>query len=131
MFRIAPWIPILILTAAVFPAGCGADKPDLPSPTAGTPAPAEYAKGEAAYNRYCVACHGQAGSGTERGPTFIHRIYEPNHHGDPAFLLAPRNGVRAHHWNFGDMPKVEGVTDDDLKEIVSYIRWLQRQAGIR
>ncbi|MBI3611316.1 MAG: cytochrome c [Nitrospirae bacterium] len=102
------------------------------TPPASTTAqvPNEYTKGEAAFNRYCAACHGKVAAGTDHGPTFIHRIYEPNHHGDQSFLLAPRMGVRAHHWNYGDMPKIEGVSDEDLKQIVGYIRWLQRQAGI-
>jgi cytochrome c len=93
--------------------------------------PEEFAKGEASFNRYCAACHGKAAAGTDHGPTFIERIYQPNHHGDQSFLLAPRMGVRAHHWTFGDMPKTEGVSDDDLKQIIGYIRWLQRQAGIQ
>ena len=92
--------------------------------------PAEYAKGEAAFNTYCARCHGPKAAGTDHGPTFINRIYEPNHHGDAAFRLAPMNGVRAHHWQFGDMPKVAGVTPQELDEIIPYIRWLQRQAGI-
>jgi hypothetical protein len=60
----------------------------------------------------------------------VHIIYEPNHHADAAFILAARNGVRAHHWRFGDMAPVPGVTDEMVLEIVGYIRWLQRQVGI-
>jgi mono/diheme cytochrome c family protein len=93
--------------------------------------PAEYAKGEAAFNTHCARCHGPKAAGTNNGPTFINRVYEPDHHGDAAFRLAPRNGVRAHHWQFGDMPKIEGVTSQEVDEIILYIRWLQRQAGIQ
>jgi hypothetical protein len=28
------------------------------------------------------------------------------------------------------MPKIEGATSADVDEIVKYVRWLQRQAGI-
>jgi hypothetical protein len=28
------------------------------------------------------------------------------------------------------MPKIDGVTPQDVEEIVRYVRWLQRQAGI-
>ena len=73
---------------------------------------------------------GPAGDGTTQGPPLVHIIYEPNHHADVAFLLAARNGVQAHHWRFGDMPPVPGVTDEIVLEIVGYIRWLQRQVGI-
>ena len=125
------WIPVMILTGVWFSAGCNSNTQQPPLAVTAVKTPEEFAKGEAAFNRYCAACHGIAAAGTDHGPTFIHRVYEPNHHGDPAFVLAPRKGVRAHHWNFGDMPKIEGVADDDLKEIVGYIRWLQGQAGIR
>ncbi|HUK55718.1 MAG TPA: cytochrome c [Nitrospiria bacterium] len=94
-------------------------------------APEEHTNGEAAFNRYCAMCHGKGATGTDHGPSFLSRIYAPDHHGDSAFLLAPRIGVRAHHWSFGDMPKIQAVSEAELKEIVGYIRWLQREAGIK
>jgi len=39
-------------------------------------------------------------------------------------------GVRGHHWPFGDMPPVEGVTRGDVTMIIAYIRELQRANGI-
>ena len=87
-------------------------------------------KGEALFNQNCAVCHGAQAAGTEKGPPLVHRIYEPNHHTDIAFLLAVRNGVRQHHWPFGDMPPVEGVEDADVALIVNYVRGLQRAAGI-
>ena len=92
--------------------------------------PAEYQPGEGKFTALCVRCHGPQGSGTTQGPPLVHKIYEPNHHGDAAFHRAALNGVRAHHWQFGDMPKIEGATSADVDQIVKYIRWLQRQAGI-
>lgn len=92
--------------------------------------PAEFQKGEAKFNANCARCHGERASGTTQGPPLVHKIYEPNHHGDLAFQRAVANGVRAHHWGFGDMPRIEGVTSEDVAEITKYIRWLQRQAGI-
>jgi cytochrome c len=95
-----------------------------------TPVPAEFQKGEAAFNINCARCHGDSGRGTDQGPTFLNRVYHPNHHGDQAFYRAAMQGVRAHHWKFGDMPPVEGMTKDLMVEVISYIRWLQREAGI-
>lgn len=92
--------------------------------------PAELQQGEAAFTANCARCHGERGIGTTQGPSLVHKIYEPNHHGDPAFQRAAANGVRAHHWQFGDMPKIDGVTPDDVDQVIKYIRWLQRQAGI-
>lgn len=105
-------------------------------PVAGWPAspppavPAEFKKGEAAFNAHCARCHGERGVGTSNGPPFVHKIYEPNHHGDAAFQRAAAMGVRAHHWQFGDMPKISTVTSAEVDEIIKYVRWLQRQAKI-
>ena len=90
----------------------------------------EVAEGKALFEQNCGVCHGPAGDGTTTGPPLVHIIYEPNHHADAAFILAARNGVRAHHWRFGDMPPLPAVTDSMVMEIVGYIRWLQRQVGI-
>lgn len=99
-------------------------KQDIPA------VPAEFSKGEAKFKANCARCHGERGVGTNQGPPLVHKIYEPNHHGDAAFQRAAASGVRAHHWQFGDMPRIEGVTPDDVTQIVAYVRWLQRQAGI-
>jgi mono/diheme cytochrome c family protein len=102
-----------------------------PTPAVGGgPVPAEFQAGETAFNANCAACHGKQAVGTDHGPPFVNKIYEPNHHGDQAFQLAAANGVKAHHWEFGNMPKVEGVTPGDVDQIVKYVRWLQKQAGI-
>jgi len=95
----------------------------------GVPPKAPPTGGEELFNHHCAGCHGIGAKGTDRGPTFLTKIYEPNHHADVAFRMAPQNGVRAHHWNFGDMPKI-GVTPKEVNEIIPYIRWLQREAGI-
>jgi mono/diheme cytochrome c family protein len=107
---------------------CSQDEPVSKRPSG--PVPAEFQAGEAKFNANCSACHGQQGVGTQQGPPLVHKIYEPNHHGDAAFLRAAANGVKAHHWQFGDMPKIDGVTPADVDQIVQYVRWLQRQAGI-
>ena len=92
--------------------------------------PPEVAQGQTLFSENCSVCHGPAGDGTTQGPPLVHIIYEPNHHSDAAFILAARNGVQAHHWRFGDMPPLPGVTDQMVQEIVDYIRWIQRQVGI-
>jgi len=88
-------------------------------------------EGEAAYNVSCASCHGKNAAGQDGvAPPFVHRIYEPNHHGDAAFFSAAKIGVRAHHWPFGDMPPVEGVQEADVAKIIAYVRALQRANGI-
>ena len=78
----------------------------------------------------CAKCHGMIGGGTDSGPPLIHKIYEPNHHGDFAFLRAVRQGTRSHHWRFGDMPPQPQVTDEQISAIVKFIREVQRANGI-
>jgi len=102
--------------------------PELGSVAAARPAAAE--GGAALFERRCAECHGLGAKGTDKGPPLVHRIYEPSHHADAAFYLAVRQGVRAHHWPFGDMPAVEGVSDEQIARILAYVRGLQRAAGI-
>lgn len=95
------------------------------------PVPAEHRVGADAYVRHCASCHGPSLGGTTTGPPLAHRIYEPSHHGDASFLLATRNGVAAHHWPFGDMPPQPQVAEAEVAAITSYVRWVQRQVGIK
>ena len=86
--------------------------------------------GKILFERTCAACHGENAAGSDKGPPLVHKIYEPGHHGDQSFLLAARNGVRAHHWKFGNMPAQPGVRDVEAAAIVTYVRELQRANGI-
>lgn len=88
--------------------------------------------GETAFNANCASCHGVNAAGQYGvAPPLIHKIYEPNHHGDMAFVLAAKRGVRQHHWNFGSMPPVPNVAETEIASIVAYVRKLQRANGIR
>ena len=86
--------------------------------------------GAALFAENCARCHGVAADGTNMGPPLVHRLYEPGHHPDFSFQSAVKNGVIAHHWNFGDMPPVAGLSEDDVAQIVAYVRELQREGGI-
>jgi mono/diheme cytochrome c family protein len=93
--------------------------------------PEEARIGQRVFEAACAECHGENAAGRNgAGPPLVHRIYEPSHHGDGAFLLAARNGVRAHHWTFGDMPAVEGITDAEIGYVTRYVRALQEANGI-
>ena len=87
--------------------------------------------GQRIFENACVACHGTNAVGVEgAGPPLIHVIYEPSHHADESFQRAVALGVRSHHWRFGDMPPVEGLTRGDVAMVVAYIREIQRANGI-
>ncbi|MFD2207664.1 c-type cytochrome [Kiloniella antarctica] len=87
-------------------------------------------KGKIAFNNSCAQCHGSNGSGTSNGPPLIHNIYNPGHHGDQSFILASKNGVRQHHWKFGNMPPQRQVQLVDVQNIIRYIREIQEENGI-
>ena len=84
------------------------------------------------YEANCAVCHGKNAAGQSGlGPPLVHAIYEPNHHGDESFQRAVALGTPAHHWGFGNMPPVEGLSRSDVDKIVAYVRELQRANGIQ
>ena len=87
--------------------------------------------GKNIFDLKCQSCHGINAAGRhEIGPPLVHKIYEPSHHSDQSFYRAVALGVRSHHWPFGNMAAVEGLTKGDVKAIISYVRELQRENGI-
>lgn len=88
--------------------------------------PFRYAKGQVLFEKNCSSCHGISMTGTDKGPPLIHAFYKPSHHGDGSFYRAGLKGVKAHHWNFGDMPPVSGMNESKMKSIVPYIRFYQQ-----
>lgn len=108
-----------LLTAACSGSGAAEDA----TPFTGT-------TGAELYAQACATCHGADLLGTDQGPPFLDRIYEPSHHPDAAFMAAAMAGARSHHWDFGNMPRVEGITEDQVTAIVGYVREQQRANGI-
>ncbi len=88
--------------------------------------------GERAFVAVCSACHGINAAGTEKGPPLIHNLYRPGHHPDASFVSAVRQGVVAHHWEFGNMPPPsETLTNADIAGIATYVREMQRANGVQ
>ncbi len=112
---------VLIPTLAFFAASAMGNEP-----VAG----GAFSKGEALFNANCSKCHGVRGTGTDKGPPLVHRIYHPNHHSDLSFQWAVERGATAHHWRFGNMPPIKGLTRQDVDLIIKYVRDLQKDAGI-
>ena len=128
----------VVLVGALVLAGCG--ETGMPSPELDPdvvaaralvgPVPEELKRGEAGYMRDCAKCHGEDALGNLSGPPLLHAVYAPMQHSDAAFLLSVRAGMKAHHFNFGDMERMPAVTAEMVGEITSYIRWLQREVGV-
>ena len=138
--RLAAGVAIVGLVG--FAAWRSADAPAPVAETGATGAPivavtlpdtlsAEAQIGERAFAANCASCHGMNAAGQNGvAPPLVHPIYEPGHHGDESFQRAVALGVRGHHWPFGDMPPVAGLSRADVGMIVAYIRTLQRANGI-
>lgn len=87
--------------------------------------------GQHTFENACAACHGTNAVGVEgAGPPLIHAIYEPSHHAHGSFQRAVAVGVRSHHWRFGDMPPIEGLTRGDVAMVIANIREIHRASGI-
>ncbi len=85
------------------------------------------AKGQILFEKYCSSCHGAELNGSDKGPPLVHPFYKPSHHDDKSFYRAALQGVRQHHWEFGDMPPVEGITPKKIDSLVPYIRYYQQK----
>ena len=86
--------------------------------------------GRTLYVAHCSECHGDNGRGTAQGPPLVDRVYRPSHHPDEAFHLAVAKGVKRHHWNFGDMPPVSGLTPEEVAHIAAFVRLEQSREGV-
>ncbi len=116
---------MLLSAAALVLAACSASESSPRSLD-----PAQLAAGEAAFAASCSECHGTGAQGTDQGPPFVDDIYRPGHHADGSFFVAVVRGVPQHHWRFGAMEPIDGVTEEDVTNIVAFVRQLQREAGI-
>ncbi len=144
-----PGIAGVAVAVLVLAAACTSEDPEPPASTPSPPAPSTSTPtaeptqtatpetgfsgtdGRSLYGQACSVCHGQNLEGTNAGPTFLNRIYAPGHHADISFIFAVERGVRAHHWNFGNMAPVEGLTHEQVLAIIAFIREQQRAVGIQ
>lgn len=114
--------------ASAVPEPTGAPQPEFRIPAADFQS--RPALGADLFATHCARCHGAEALGSDHGPPLIHRIYEPSHHSDLAFYRAVALGVHQHHWEFGAMPPVAGISGEDTAHIIAWIRREQRAAGI-
>ena len=96
----------------------------------GDTGPTQDSAGADLYSANCASCHGSDLRGTDRGPSHLSIVYEPSHHGDEAFRSAVDVGSKQHHWDFGDMPPVDGLDADEVDEIIEYVRATQEEKGL-
>ena len=114
-----------VVLAALLVSACGNTRPVAIEPQDSD----LVAKGARLYAASCAECHGEDLGGTDKGPSHLSMVYEPNHHSDGAFQLAVLRGSPAHHWDFGPMPPVEGLSEDQVEAIIAFVRERQRVEG--
>lgn len=130
---------VVTIAALLAIAACGGDTPPPTSsalqaasqaPSSGSGLSEMARAGESVFNANCSLCHGMGAVGTKQGPPLLDRVYHPGHHPDASFRNAVRNGVPSHHWEFGDMAPVPGVSADEIEEVICYVRETQRANGL-
>jgi mono/diheme cytochrome c family protein len=127
--RIGPLTTVLI-ALALAPVSCGDGSDDEAALDGGERSnAADAAVGEDLYAETCAACHGADLRGTDRGPSHLSVVYEPGHHSDDSMRSAVASGSPQHHWEFGDMPPVTGLDEDQVDAIIAYIREVQERDG--
>jgi mono/diheme cytochrome c family protein len=108
----------IIVAGAVF--ACGSEQPEVSSGAD---------DGASLYGANCASCHGADLRGTDEGPSQLSIVYEPNHHNDESYRSAIRNGAQQHHWSFGDMDPVNGLSDAEVDAIIGFVRDTQASEG--
>lgn len=88
--------------------------------------PKEYQLGQTSYHRVCAQCHGSDAKGGKRAPTFLQIKFDINNFSNSRIANTILNGSDS-----GAMPSQKGrVNDDEIREIIKYIRFTQKEAGI-
>ena len=121
--RVRSWAAATLAAAAVLTGtvACGGSEPTA---TVGA------ARGAEVYAQSCASCHGSDLRGTAMGPSHLSKVYEVGHHGDASFRRAIEQGSSQHHWCFGPMAAVPGLSEQDITSVIAYVRQEQQSRGI-
>ncbi len=87
-------------------------------------------EGRDIFAKSCGVCHGPYAEGTDKGPVLIHPIYAPETFADEDIARAIREGAKARHWPFGDMPAIGGISPDRELAIIAFLRAVQKANDI-
>ena len=116
------WTRIGVLTTVAFlAAACPDEEPEPDDPLA---------RGANLFEANCASCHGPEGGGTAAGPPLVDELYTPERTPDEDIRRAIQQGVEQQNWEFGDMPAMPGLDDDEIDDIIAYVRELQAEAGL-
>ena len=88
--------------------------------------PAKYQVGQTTFHKVCAQCHGPDAMGGKGAPTFLQEKFVPINYPNGRMVRAILNGSDS-----GAMPaQKRKVNDEQIREIIKYIRHLQREEGV-
>lgn len=96
--------------------------------------PEPYQKGQALFADHCNSCHvmGDVPALKRRAASLIGRRFYHPVTPDGSFFDAVRDGAKDRfNFGMGDMPPIPGVSEDEVREIVKYVRWAQAEEDVR
>jgi len=91
--------------------------------------PGDAAAGAVVYEQGCAGCHGDDGSGADAGPGLLVPEYSLPGFDDTALVTAIVKGVAADEGRYGGMPRIRGLSEQDLADLIAFVRGLQHEAG--
>ena len=88
--------------------------------------PEKYKLGQISFHKVCAQCHGADAMGCKRAPNFLQKKFIPKKFSNARIARTIINGSDS-----GAMPsQKKRVTDKEIGEIIQYIRYSQKEAGI-
>ena len=88
--------------------------------------PAEYQVGQTTFHKVCAQCHGADAMGGKGAPTFLQEKFDSKNFPNGRMVRVILNGSDS-----GAMPaQKRKVNDEQIREIIKYIRYLQGEAGV-
>ena len=88
--------------------------------------PEKYKLGQISFHKVCAQCHGADAMGGKRAPNFLQKKFIPKNFSNARIARTIINGSDS-----GAMPsQKKRVPDKEIGEIIQYIRYSQKEAGI-
>ena len=88
--------------------------------------PENFKLGQISFHKVCAQCHGADAMGGKRAPNFLQKKFIPKKFSNARIARTIINGSDS-----GAMPsQKKRVTDKEIGEIIQYIRYSQKEAGI-
>ena len=88
--------------------------------------PEDYVAGQKYFYQVCANCHGVDAAGGNKAPTFLQEIFLPTNFTNERIAKTILNGSSSE-----EMPSQRNkINDEQIKEIIKYIRFSQREKGV-